>query len=137
MDPLVAPTPLKTDATRWDEAAADDGYWSEASAPPAPPCAGPVEVRVRLFGSLAAEHAQQPIVVRMSSGATLGGVLAELGRVLGPARFAEVLGRRGDKRRTCRLFIDGEAVEDLSLPLCARGGRVDVEMIVLAGIEGG
>lgn len=122
---------------RWDAVTNGADFWSEASVPPAQPTDAPTDVRVWLFGSLAADDVQRPIVLRVAQGATAASVLVELGRVLGSERFAEVANSRGEKRAICRLFFDGKEVEDLSVPLSGSGGSSDMEMIVLAGIEGG
>ncbi len=76
-------------------------------------------------------------MLRLAAGATAAAVFSNLGQILGPERFADLASGRGDKRSTCRLFVDGKEVEDLSLPLLGRAGRAEVEVIVLAGIEGG
>ena len=73
----------------------------------------------------------------MARGATVAGVLAELGRILGAERIAEVVTDCGEKRRTCRLFVDSKEVDDLSTPVAGDGAGSDMELIVLAGIEGG
>ena len=137
MDPPNTPTPLKATDARWDAAAIDDGFWSEASAPPPQPSEFPVEVRVWLYGSLAAADRRRPIVLQLAPGATAAAVFAGLGQILGAERFADLASVRGDKRSTCRLFVEGKEVEDLSLPLPGCAGCADVEVIVLAGIEGG
>ncbi|CAG4882306.1 conserved protein of unknown function [Georgfuchsia toluolica] len=122
---------------RWDAVTNGADFWSEASVPPALPTDAPIDVRVWLFGSLAADDVPRPIVLRVAQGATAASVLIELGRVLGFERFTEVASGRGEKRSICRLFVDGREVEELSAPLSVRGGSADMEMIVLAGIEGG
>ena len=123
--------------TRWDAVSNGQSVWSDATDPSVPLTETPTEVRVWLFGSFAADDVRRPIVLRVAPGATAGSVLAELGRNLGSARFAEVANSSGEKRSICRLFVDGKEVEDLSSPLSGNSGCSDLEMIVLAGIEGG
>lgn len=127
----------KLAALRWDAVADDLDFWAPAAAPRAEPSATPTQVRVWLFGSLGADDAPRPVVLRMAPGATVGKVLDELACTLGAERLCEIVGGRGEKLRTCRLFVDLQEVEDLSAPLAGRDGCSDLELIVLAGLEGG
>lgn len=120
-------------------AVSDRHFW--APAPPAVPDAdiasAPTEVRVRLFGALAPAGLPQPVVLRLAPPATVASVLASLGRVLGPERVTDLADTHGRKRRTCRLFVDGRAVDEVETALVPGARRTDIEIIVLAGIEGG
>ena len=108
-------------------------------APPEPASAnGPVDVRVRLFGMLVGPEVTNPDAPSIREGLHLGDVISELGRRLGPEFLRSVVSETGKSFNTCRLFLDGEPVEDMATPI-SRGGPATptVEIILFREIEGG
>lgn len=126
---------------RWDKVA--DLDLAESSAPRPLPCAptpspdSPILVKVRLFGALAALARQGTLSLELSAGATIGDVLAVIGRRLGAAVLVHVLDDSGAKRRYCRIFLGGYAVDDLRTPLGNASGTADIDIILLIAPEGG
>lgn len=128
------------DPVRWDAAASDRSFWTPPPAAPRPDEAAPAPataVRVHLFGALAAAGLPQPLMLRLAPRATVASLLVALGGALGPERFADVADGQGNKRRTCRVFVDGHAVDEADAPIVGRDGGADIEIILLTGIEGG
>lgn len=97
-----------------------------------------IPVEVRLFGALAATGAQQrSIRLELPCDATIGEVFARLGDHLGHSFLAHLVDENGAKRRHCRLFVGGYAVESLNTPLAATADPSQVEIILLVAPEGG
>ncbi len=100
-------------------------------------CAGSVQVHVQLFGALASVCAARSLRLEMPAYATIDNVLAVLGERLGETFLSNVLDERGAKRRHCRLFVGGYAVEDLRAPLSATTDPTEIDIILLIAPEGG
>jgi hypothetical protein len=99
---------------------------------------GPVEIRVRLFGMLVRPEVTNPMVLQFARGCALRDVLQELGRRLGPDVMRNVVSENGQSFNTCRLFLDGEPVEDMATRISRRGPAAPtVEIILFREIEGG
>jgi hypothetical protein len=96
----------------------------------------PLEVRVKLFGMLVGRQVANPLVLRFAGGCVLRDVIDELGRQLGREFLRSVLKDSGESLNTCRLFLEGEPVEDLSTPISG-GAAATVEIILFREIEGG
>lgn len=94
------------------------------------------EVRVWLFGGLSPLTPVRPMTLRAPSTATVGSVIDDLGRVLGPEFLSRILDSPGRKLCTCRVFLDGLSVE-LDDPLPSGQAAHDLELIVLTAVEGG
>ncbi len=94
----------------------------------------PVEVRVRLFGMLVGREVANPLILQFESGCALRDVIAELGRRLGREFLRHVVSDSGESFNTCRLFLDGEPVQDMATPIPA---AASVEIILFREIEGG
>jgi molybdopterin converting factor small subunit len=99
--------------------------------------AGRLHVEVLLFGALAAVSSEQSIKFDVPAVAMVADVLAELRSRLGEEFFARLVDENGVKQRYCRLFVDGQPVEDLRTPLNAAADPARVEMILLMSPEGG
>lgn len=94
-------------------------------------------VQVWLFGMLAAFAAERPLVLRLPPTATFGDAINALAQRLG-GRFAEqVIQEPGKIFNHCRIFADGQEVEDLSKTFGGTGPASNFEMILLMAAEGG
>ena len=111
---------------------------SPATAPePASPD-GPVEIRVRLFGMLVGPEVPNPMVLQFARGCALRDVMQELGRRLGPDVMRNLVSENGQSFNTCRVFLDGEPVEDMATRISRKGpAGPTVEIILFREIEGG
>ena len=98
---------------------------------------GCVQVHVQLFGALASICAERSLRLEVPVNATIGNVLAILGERLGETFRSNVLDERGAKRRHCRLFVGGYAVEDLPTQLSATTDPTEIDIILLIAPEGG
>jgi hypothetical protein len=99
---------------------------------------GPVEIRVRLFGMLVGPEVANPMLLQFAAGCALRDVIDELGRRLGPEVMRNVVSENGESFNTCRLFLDGEPVEDMATRISRRGPEAaTVEIILFREIEGG
>ena len=127
---------------RWD-AVVDPAAVAMLHGPPPTPnivideCAGCVQVHVQLFGALASVCAERSLRLELPVNATIGNVLAVLGERLGETFLSNVLDEHGAKRRHCRLFVGGYAVEDLLAPLFATTEPTEIDIILLIAPEGG
>ena len=121
---------------RWDCVVTDkaSAFATRATAPARIDSTRPVEVRVRLFGMLVGREVAHPLVLQFASGCALRDVIDELGRRLGREFLRHVLSDSGQSFNTCRLFLDGEPVQDLSTPI---PNAASVEIILFREIEGG
>jgi hypothetical protein len=127
---------------RWDAVVDRSGVDFGASLPPRPRSATdrdnkPIRARVRLFGAIAWSTSERTIALELQASETLGRVFARLGEHLGEHFLAQVLDEGGAKRRHCRLFVGGYAVEDLQTPLCSTVGPSEIDIILLIAPEGG
>jgi hypothetical protein len=105
-------------------------------APPRPVAVPPdarVRAHVRLFGALAAASAERSFQLELPAGTTIAEALGALGEPL----LARVLDESGAKHRYCRLFVAGQAVEDLQTALDAHADPTEIEIILLIAPEGG
>ena len=121
---------------RWDCVVTDKMFPLSRPVPEAAPIDPnrPVEVRVRLFGVLVGPEVTNPLVLQFASGCALRDVIDELGRRLGREFLRHVFSENGESFNTCRLFLDGEPVQDMSTPIPA---AASVEIILFREIEGG
>ncbi len=132
-------------AVRWDAVVERDrrGFeiWSEPARPTAArltPCASaPASVEIWLFGSLADVVAERPLRLQFRNPFSIGDVIAELGRHCGDEFLSRVTAPDGHMLRHCRVFVNGEAVEDPGAPVCAQDSVAQIEMILLTAAEGG
>jgi molybdopterin converting factor small subunit len=110
---------------------------SRAPAPVSTQSVGRVEVHVQLFGALASLQGERSVRLALPAGATIAEALAKLGERLGQEFLDRVLDEAGMKRRHCRLFVAGYAVEDLQTPLHAGADPTEIDIILLIAPEGG
>jgi hypothetical protein len=101
------------------------------------PDGGRISVKVQLFGALASLAAQRSLNFELPAGANVADALAMAGQHLGAAFLSHVLDDGGAKRRYCRTFLRGYAVEDLQTPLGATVGAAEIDIILLIAPEGG
>ena len=99
--------------------------------------AASIKIHVQLFGALAAHHAERSLQFDQPAGTTVIDMLTVAEQRLGAPLLVHVLDERGAKRRHCRLFVDGYAVEDLRTPLEGATGRAEIDIILLIAPEGG
>ena len=126
---------------RWDAVVQDNDFWSDAVLP-ARDVAGaaehrPVPVQVWLFGSLADGIAERPLTVQCRGAFSVGDVIAELGRRCGQTFLDRVTDSGGDVFRTCRIYVNGQPVDDVKAPVCTDALQADIELILLTAAEGG
>jgi len=128
-------------AVRWDAVVAGDRRRFE-SAPHAgarltPRASAFASVQLWLFGSLAGAVPERPLELQFPLPFSIGDVIAELGRRCGDEFTSRVTSPDGSLLRHCRVFVDGEAVEDPRAPVCAPDPVAQIEMILLTAAEGG
>lgn len=92
-------------------------------------------VEVWLFGSLAEAVPERPLRLEFRNPFSIDDVIAELGRRYGDGFLSLVTSPDGGMLRHCRVFVNGEDVEDTGAPVCAQAPQI--EMILLTAAEGG
>ncbi|MAF49095.1 MAG: hypothetical protein QGH73_01940 [Rhodospirillales bacterium] len=97
----------------------------------------PIEVSVRLFGILAGLVEKNPFVLNMPVPVRAGEVVARVQEMTGPAVFANPARRIGETSPSCRLFVNGQPIEDFEARLDQDGAPIEVEMILVLAYEGG
>lgn len=128
-------------AVRWD-AVVESGRRrfepARASATRLTPSAGAAaSVDVWLFGSLADALRERPLKLQFRVPFSIADVIAELGRRCGGEFTSRVTAPDGSLLRHCRVFVDGEVVEDPRAPVCTQDPVAQIEMILLTAAEGG
>lgn len=96
-----------------------------------------ISIELWLFGLLSALTDERPVKLSLPATATTLDVLTAL-----EARYGdEMLSRIRDTERgilpSCRVFVDGDPLEDAFTPISDNGGSPKVEMILVKGFEGG
>jgi len=128
-------------SVRWDAVVGCSQFWAEPARPvPAAPAAGtdaPVPVRVLLFGTLANSTADRALTLNLRSPFCVADVIAELGHRCGGELLSLVADSNGRKFNHCRVYVNGEPVEDVARPVHTAGSAAQVEMILLTAAEGG
>jgi hypothetical protein len=94
-------------------------------------------VEIWLFGSLADSVPERPLRLQFRKPFSIGDVIAELGRRCGAEFLSRVTAPDGGMLRHCRVFMNGEPVEDTVAPVCAQEPSTQIEMILLTAAEGG
>ena len=127
---------------RWDAVVERGGFWSEvapdaAFQPPRTGAAGCRDVRVWLFGSLAEAAPERPLHLTLALPFTVDDVVGELGRRCGEAFLSRATGPGGGLHNHCRVYVNGEEIEDSAALLGGAGPGADIEMILLTAAEGG
>jgi len=92
---------------------------------------------MRLFGSLAALSAERSIRIDLPTCSTIADALKAVEQRLGVSFRMQVLDETGAKRRHCRLFVGGYAVEDLHTLLDGAADPTEIDIILLIAPEGG
>jgi hypothetical protein len=92
---------------------------------------------VWLFGSLKDGVVKSPVTVEFGGPFSVQDVIAELGRLHGRAFLDRVTDSGGGLFRNCRVFVNGQAVEDPAAPIQAGALQTEVEMMLLTAAEGG
>jgi len=125
-------------AVPWDSVVQDDQFWSEPARPEIPADeSSPISVQVWLFGSLADAVAERPITLQLNNPFSVAEVIAELGRTCGAGLLGRLTTPEGEKDRSCRVFVNGEAVTDTEVKIHTEAVPAQVELIVLSALEGG
>lgn len=128
-------------AVRWDAVVQGRNSWYESSCQSSresvvdEKC--PVRAQVRLFGSLNDGVAKSPITIEFGGLFSIRDVIAELGRLNGHEFLNRVTDINGVLRRDCRVFVNGRAIDDVARPLSAEGTQANIELVLVAAIEGG
>jgi hypothetical protein len=126
---------------RWDAVVQNDDFWSERTrqSPEARQADAkrPVCVQVWLFGSLNDGVVNSPVTVEFRGPFSMSEVIAELGRLYGRAFLDRVTDSSGGLLRNCRVFVNGQAVDDAAAPIRTGALRNEVELILLTAAEGG
>ncbi len=126
-------------SVRWDAVVGRSQFWAEPVRPAtAAPAAGTdVPVRVLLFGTLANSTADRDLTLNLRSPFCVADVIAELGRRCGGEFLSKVSASDGKKYNHCRVFVNGQSVEDTATPVRTGGSTAQVELILLTAAEGG
>lgn len=126
---------------RWDAVVQANNFWSESTCrPPGTATAGadrPVCVQVWLFGSLNDKAVESPVAMEFHAPFSVRDVIAELGHLFGRAFLDRLTDSAGVLLRTCRVFVNGQTVDDVAAPIETAGSQTEVELIVLTAAEGG
>ena len=126
---------------RWDAVVEDKRFWSEpVRAAPVVQAAqtnAPVSVQVWLFGSLADAIAERPLTLEFQGPFAVDDVIAELGRRCGPEFLFKLTSSGGEPLRHCRVYLDGEEIEDTAAMVRTSKACAQMEMILLTAAEGG
>ena len=130
---------------RWDEAVEPDrsrfGIWSgtalHAAAHPAHCADAATCAEIWLFGSLADAVPERPLRLQFRNPFSIDDVIAEVGRHCGDGFLSRVTAPNGSLLRHCRVFVNGEPVEDPGAPVCTQRSSNQIEMILLTAAEGG
>jgi hypothetical protein len=126
---------------RWDAVVECEPDRFEARSGPAsaalPTLPASASVDIWLFGSLAEAVAERPLTLEFRNPFSIDDVIAELGRRYGDAFLSLVTSPDGGMLRHCRVFVNGEDVEDTGAPVCAQEPLSQIEMILLTAAEGG
>lgn len=96
-----------------------------------------VSVEVWLFGSLADAVPERPLRLQFRNPFSIDDIVAELGGRFGDAFLSRVTAPDGGMLRHCRVFVNGEAVEDTGAPVLTHAPQAQIEMILLTAAEGG
>ena len=124
---------------RWDAVVQDTGFWSDAARPSKETPAADMNRRVQvwLFGSLAEGIAERPLTVECRGAFSVHDVIAELGRRCGRAFLERVTAPGGGILKYCRVFVNGQSVDDTTAPIQTAESPTQIEMILLTAAEGG
>ena len=124
---------------RWDAVVQDNGFWSDTAHPSreTPAADSNCCVQVWLFGSLADVFAERPLNVEIRGPFSVGDVIAEIGRRCGRAFLDRVTAPGGGILRYCRVFVNGESVDEATAPIQTTASPTQVEIILLTAAEGG
>src|ERR1035437_2244404 len=116
---------------RWDAVVQDSHFWSEcARSSPEASVTGatrPVCVQAWLFGSLADGAAERPVALEFRGPFSVGDVIAELGRLYGRAFLDQVTDSGGGVIRNCRVFVNGQTVDDAAAPIQTKALQTEIE----------
>jgi hypothetical protein len=96
-----------------------------------------IQVHVQLFGALAAHRSERSVWLEQAAGTRIIDILAAAEERLGASLLVHVLDESGSKRRHCRLFVGGYAVEDPHTPLAGTANPTEIDIILLIAPEGG
>jgi hypothetical protein len=99
--------------------------------------AAAIQVHLQLFGALATCCPERSLCFEQPAGTTIINMLLAAEERLGAPLMVHVRDESGAKRRHCRLFVDGYAVEDLQTPLDGMIGPAEIDIILLIAPEGG
>ncbi len=126
---------------RWDAVVQDNSFWSEHSRQspetPAVDAKRPVCVQVWLFGSLNDGVLKSPVTVEFRGPFSVRDVIAELGHLHGRVFLDRVTDSGGGLFRNCRVFVNGQAVDDAATPIQTGALQTEVQLILLTAAEGG
>jgi len=126
---------------RWDAVVQDNGFWSACTrqSPDAPVADANrlVCVQVWLFGSLADGVPERPVIVEFHGPFSVGDVIAELGRRWGRIFLDKVTAPGGEILNYCRMFVNGQSVDNATAPIQTTESPTQIEMILLTAAEGG
>lgn len=123
---------------RWDAVVQDRGFWSEAAPPSVRRQSAYTDSRVQvwLFGSLA-DGVERPVDLEFRGPFCVADVVAKLGNLYGTAFLERVTDSAGAIVRNCRVFVNGQAVDDATTPIEIDAPHADIELILLTAAEGG
>jgi len=123
---------------RWDAVVQDRGFWSDAAHPSirTQPASADSSVQVWLFGSLA-DGVERPVRLEFRGPFCVADVVAKLGNLYGRTFLDRVTDSAGAIIRNCRVFVNGQCVEDATTPVQIDTPNADIELILLTAAEGG
>ncbi len=124
-------------AVLWYSAERNAADKSAKSVDPKNTAVATISIDVLLFGLLSAITTESPISLSLPGTATPMDVVAALEDRFGADSFAQIKDPNVGILPCCRLFVDGEPLEDPYAPISSDGAAATVEMIILKGFEGG
>ena len=99
--------------------------------------AGGLTVKVGGFGDLATLTDKTDVTLKFPKAAKLGDVVEAMGQVCGAQVQTAIEGEAGGLAKCCRIFVDGEILDDVDASLSPSGEQAEMQIIILMANEAG
>ena len=90
-----------------------------------------ITVNVRVFGYLATLTDKTRVTLKLPSSAKVGDAVKAIGEACGEEVRAAMKDESGDLAKCCRIFVNGEILDDVNARLLPTDRRADIEIIIL------